>query len=179
MLLSSIAQFFANQLHYSSTCLLVNVWPHHSTSLSTSLVQIKGADWLQTRCSCLRMCARDWATYIADELSRSADSTTICTLMINISTCTSSLAWRSQLWRVWLAASLTFLVGVLLDDYNSTELIWFGLRAMLHHLTGNNCSLSIGSVRYFAELIIATQFSSVFQPPLLRIFSVFRTLPLG
>ena len=40
--------------------------------------------------------------------------------MINISTCTPNLAWRPQLRRVWLAAFLTFLVGVLPDDYNST-----------------------------------------------------------
>ena len=42
-----------------------------------------------------------------------------------------------------------------------------------------NNSSADSALWYYAELIIATQFSSVFQPPLLCHFSVFRTLPLS
>ena len=38
---------------------------------------------------------------------------------IYISTCTPYLTWHLKLLRVWLAASLTFLVGVLPDDYHN------------------------------------------------------------
>jgi len=58
-----------------SSLLVVYVWPHHSTSSSTPLVDSKGEDWLQAGYSCIYKCMHGTATpYLADEFSRPADS---------------------------------------------------------------------------------------------------------